>query len=82
MTKWINTQDRFPNEYIFVLVYEFRSKDEPCPISIARWEGDCWNGLGENCDETNSYWSDLFTAIDWSKITHWMPLPQPPEEQE
>lgn len=77
--EWISVKDRLPEPYIFVLVYEHR-EDQPSPTSIARWEGDEWNGLGEDDEEDNAFYSDLFWGISWRNITHWMPLPSPPKD--
>lgn len=74
---WISVKDGLPEPFIFVLVHEMRS-GEPSPTSLARWEGDKWNGLGEDEDETNAFYSDLFWDISWKHITHWMYLPQLP----
>lgn len=81
MTEWISVKDRLPDPYVFVLVFEF-IKDQPSPMSIARWERDRWNGLGDQEDgsEYNAFWIDLFWGIDWANITHWMPLPEAPNE--
>lgn len=78
MSEWISIKDKFPPEYVFVLVHQLNEGNEPSPTSIARWEGNKWNGLGENNDETNSFWSDLFWSMEWEKITHWQPFPKPP----
>jgi len=79
MSEWIDVRDRLPEPYVFCLVFE-RRMDEPSPISIARWEGDKWNGIGEDEDESNAFYSDLFWDISWKNITHWMPIHNPPKE--
>lgn len=75
---WVSVKEQMPEPYVFVLVHEIRY-DEPSPTSIARWEGDEWNGLGEDEDETNAFFSDLFWDISWKNITHWMLLPEAPD---
>lgn len=79
---WISVKDRLPLEYIFVLVCEKSDRigGSISPISIARWEGDKWNGLGEEEDTSNAFFSDLFWDIEWKEITHWMSLPPPPKD--
>lgn len=77
MSEWISVKDKLPESYVFVLVFEKRIH-EPSPISIARWEGISWNGLGAIDGEHNSFYSDLFWDMNWKHITHWMPLPEPP----
>lgn len=79
-SEWISVSDRLPDPYIFVLVCENSGRyGSICPISIARWEGDEWNGLGNDSDETNAFYSDLFWDIEWKQITNWMPLPEAPK---
>lgn len=80
--EWISVKDRLPLEYVFVLVCEKSGRDGEviCPISIARWEWDRWNGLGEKEGSCNAFFSDLFWDIQWGEITHWMPLPPPPKD--
>ena len=35
--------------------------------------------VGHFCDDTNaSWWSDYFIDHEDAKVTHWMPLPEPP----
>ncbi len=79
MPRWISVKEMMPEIYFFVLVYsKIPGNSEPCPITIARWEGERWETLC-NEDENNACASgDLFWATESDEITHWMPLPKPP----
>ena len=79
--EWINIKDRYPEKYKFVLVFsKMNGTDEPCPITIARFNGDKWETLC-NEEENNACASvDLFWSTNSEEITHWMPLPKPPKE--
>lgn len=65
--KWISVKDRLPELGIHVLTYGIYTKD-----TIVAWRDDC---------------DELLGMYDWvtedrllSQITHWMPLPAPPED--
>lgn len=78
--EWISVKDRFPEPYTFSIVFEKR-QGEPSPISIARWNGENWELIGEDSDgECSGAYSDIFWDIEAKCITHWMPLPQPPKD--
>lgn len=85
MSEWISVEDRLPMQIPaniptmdWVLV---SSIDPPHPITIARWDGKNWEFLCTN--ESWAYaamYGDCTTPFDLEDITHWMPLPKPPEE--
>lgn len=78
--QWVSVKDQMPSPYCFVLVCEASGRcGHVSPISIARWEGDVWNGIGEDEGETNGFYLNLFWSVSWNEITHWMPLPEVPE---
>ena len=69
MPRWISVEERLPPEGQPVIVFATHTD---------RWSGhwhavmeDCWFGGGwdVNCD------------TDIHKVTHWMPLPEPPVEE-
>ena len=71
---WISVKDRLPDDEEAVLIY---------------WGFDFGKGLeGEEyyaiaqyiCSEPKPYWSEH--DKDTMVVTHWMPLPEPPEEGE
>jgi hypothetical protein len=66
--KWISIEERLPQEKERVLVLEKEEHGDPFFISIA------------NRDE-DEFWLDDGPALELDKITHWMPLPEPPNEK-
>ena len=66
---WISVKDRLPPEGIVVLTYRPNSMD-------FRMETD-YIGLFENGDFT---WANTLNSCK-HLVTHWMPLPSPPEEK-
>lgn len=78
--EWISVKDRLPELYEFVLVYSSMMGDEPCPITIARWNSEKWETLCNEEENNACACGDLFWSTDSKEITHWMPLPQPPEK--
>lgn len=77
--EWISVEDGLPKLYDFVLVLAYnKSTGEPRPIAIARLvsEYSIWDMLGNL--EVGAY-QDIEYAMDRYDITHWMPLPKPPD---
>lgn len=67
MTEWISVKDRLPDTFDDVLVY---SND--CIISIAWRETEKRkNGI------VGWHWNSYCKRLGY--VTHWMPLPEPPE---
>lgn len=81
-TTWVSVKDMLPSSYFFVLVYsKMEGTNEPCPMTIARYNGNKWETLC-NEEENNACASgDLFWSTDSEEITHWMPLPLPPKDE-
>lgn len=78
MSKWISVNERFPEPKLPVLVYG-RSCFSPnekviCCATYGSpdWFGDDWFAYG--CD--GHEWGNIF-----EDVTHWMPLPDPPEDE-
>lgn len=72
MSEWISVEERIPEPLIDVLVHINRIGFyvlSMCPYHDS---------------ENLSYWSfpDSWVDIDENDVTHWMPLPEPPEELE
>lgn len=68
MTQWIKCSERMPEEGEDVIVYDnLRQVHEGYYLQY----GDlvCW--------ELYSYSSSYYDEV---KVTHWMPLPEPPQE--
>lgn len=74
---WISVKDRLPELFEDVLGYcvqledneYFKSDEKYCSIDVLLQ----WPHTGEICFRTDK----LFRA----KVTHWMPLPKPPEDR-
>lgn len=65
--KWISATERLPQNYISVLT--FIPTVEPLPTVHEAYIG----GDGE-------WHSTVFYGIEDEDVTHWMPLPEPPKE--
>lgn len=76
MSEWISVKDRLPETYGDYIVV---ACDEGCPygegiwystvVVVADYYDGCWT------------WEQGSTEYDLSGlVTHWMPLPKPPEE--
>ena len=76
MNDWIEVKDSLPKNYEYVLVYaKMPGTNEPCPISIARYEVDRWKLLFEG--ENNAIaCGDLTWEIEADEITHWHEIPK------
>lgn len=72
MDEWISVAERLPNtdsEVLFVLSGNNRL------ICKGDWDGECFiDEIEDNFDE-HYRWSTV-------EVTHWMPLPSPPKEQD
>lgn len=63
MSEWISVKDRLPEKTGLYLIYEQK-----------------YNPMMETCFYSNcSGWQYGFSDSDAELITHWMPLPEPPE---
>lgn len=65
--KWIPVSDRLPKEFISVLVHI--PEMNPCPPVMEAYR------IGDG-------WVTKMAAFDINCATHWMPLPEPPAEDE
>ena len=65
MNDWISVKDKLPKKHISVLIYRVYGKDDFYKgIEIGFYE-DFWQN-----DE----------SLSVEKVTHWMPLPAPPND--
>lgn len=72
---WISVKDRLPRKTGMYLVYE--------------QETGAWQALYEEEEESFGYWHEIYSldgleVRKWeeAKVTHWMPLPDTPKEEE
>lgn len=72
--EWINIEDRKPPQDVYVLIAKFihRSKVKMHFVQIASRFGNTWvdDKNGEHLNPKDGY------------VTHWMPLPEPPENKQ
>ncbi len=64
-SEWIPVSERYPDEGEKVLIVDTRGR-------ILTRE---YTNNGDWCDENCDYW------IEHNHVTHWMPLPEPPESE-
>jgi hypothetical protein len=67
--RWIPVSERLPEEHVFVLIRQ----DDDRMMVAERVDGDWWYRYF-------AYDVDRWDEAEQGTITHWMPLPQPPEE--
>lgn len=73
--RWIPVEERLPEENVTVLAFNADPHAEKYVLARYRTVvhlGCCW------CQFDQEY--DSWCASCW-KVTHWMPLPQPPKEE-
>lgn len=79
--EWISVEDRLPPYDKTVLIYytesNFRWPDEKCFIYTASLELCCYKNKHEWCIDLQEI---EVKGSNQKLITHWMPLPKPPEE--
>lgn len=81
---WIKCSERLPDPYWNVLIFaDNQGSGEPKPYSIGMWIGDRWEFIN-HCSTMPNYgaWQDIGYPIDSEHITHWMPLPSQPNNDE
>ena len=64
VTNWTKTSDRTPQEFISVIVYV--PGDNPLPTVMEAY-------LAKDC------WVTKTAILRKSEVTHWAPMPEPPE---
>lgn len=65
--KWISVNERLPKPFISVLVQ--MPLEEPCPT------------VREGFLTNNGTWYAGMYTREADEVTHWMPMPEPPEEE-
>ena len=76
-SEWISMKDRLPPCCQNILLYSSKiiekDKRDDGNIFVGYW-------LGEVYKSWECVWGDGWVPFRWEDITHWMPLPKPPEE--
>lgn len=65
--KWISVEERLPQPETKIYLIASLSPDGEQIVKTSVW---AWDEIGEKGD-----W------INWNVVTHWMPLPNPPEKE-
>jgi hypothetical protein len=65
MSQWIKCSERMPPVNVAVLV----CVNDVVQKNVFCWDGEAW------CD-----WYDEYDELAQDTFTHWMPLPEPPQE--
>jgi hypothetical protein len=79
MSEWISVEDRFPDSKLFLGycpkegIHSFKNDGDYCVAG--GWESCNYCG-GQSRGVLPGQWDDSYHQI---KITHWMPLPEPPK---
>lgn len=84
MSEWIDCNDKMPLIYDYVLVFaNNQGTNEPKPMMIARWNSHKWEFVNDSLlMPSNGAWMDIEYPIDSDNVTHWMPLPKGPKDEE
>ena len=81
-SEWEKVTECLPDDYIYVLVYaEMKGKNEPCPISIARYHSSEWFMMSDEKENNAVAYGDLTWGMNPEDITHWMPLQIAPNRE-
>ena len=64
--EWISVDDRLPEPFVSVLVN--MPGEEPCPT------------VREGFISNDGIWQSAMFRREPGEVTHWQPMPQPPEE--
>lgn len=67
MTEWISVKDKLPEPLQYVVALAC-TQDKRIQIGVAEWLGKRWVSTQMYCDQDD--------------IKYWMPLPEPPKEEE
>ncbi|MDV5140811.1 DUF551 domain-containing protein [Chimaeribacter arupi] len=74
MSEWIECSDGLPEDETPVII----NINGEVRVGVICWEQPGW----EDAYSPFQYWDDPYNEgqdWDWCDVTHWMPLPEPPE---
>ena len=72
MDNWISVKDRLPSKEDYYLIYP---EGKYAGVGADFWPYDDFRGHKKNTFEITSEFDDVTQVY----VTHWMPLPNPPE---
>ena len=78
--KWIPVSERLPEPYQLVLVYEEKFAESDRRETSKGWSGTVYRPAGVRSGYLCSVGFRTEGTNGKCVITHWMPLPEPPEE--
>lgn len=75
MSEWIVVEDRLPPQdvYVFIVRYDSRPNVHMQSVEIASRFGNMWFDGKDG--------SEVTEKGKYGRVTHWMPLPEPPKEK-
>lgn len=81
MSKWISVEDRLPEDDKAVLCKQVNNKD----LMICRLSNNEWHESYEDIYAVGGWINSFVSSVEdnecYLRITHWMPLPEPPKGQ-
>lgn len=74
--RWIPVTERLPEKHggVYACLLKFPESKEPFPFFLT------WHAYGDNGYVSGPHFSD--EGLDGLKVTHWIPLPEPPKKEE
>ena len=69
---WISVEDRLPEEHVMVLILTVDNEIMQRQLDYMLSDLSAWSWCDDNLEYSLAGWL----------VTHWMPIPQPPKEQE
>jgi hypothetical protein len=77
VNRWIPCSERLPEKECYALIY-FGQGTTAEGITDAWYDGKSWN-YTNSIIENGAEWEE--TVLIPHEVTHWMPLPEPPEKE-
>jgi len=78
MSEWISVKDRLPEPFVDVLVWCENLAQDYAQLECFR-VGEFYAAIDRFCVWEDGKPSSFRTDRFYGKVTHWMPLPEPPK---